>query len=85
MGEDQVLSHLIHAATRDDIADLRNETKADISRLDTKIDREFEKVDERFDKLDKKIDSNFKWTLAIILPFTLATFGSSMLCVFKLF
>lgn len=73
--EKHIIDYLMHAATRTDIADLRNETKSDIARLDDKFDRELEKIDARFDKLDKKIDSNFKWTLGLLIPIMLSGFA----------
>ena len=47
---------MTHAATREDIANLRKEMKEDVSRLDNSIS-----------KLDTKIDSNFKWLVGIII------------------
>ena len=46
-----------------------------IDKLDKKIDASIDKLDGRIDKLDKKIDSNFKWTLALLIPIMLSGFG----------
>jgi division protein CdvB (Snf7/Vps24/ESCRT-III family) len=65
---------MTHAATRDDIANLRTEVKDDISRLDNSISRLDTKIDhvrtelkEDISKLDTKMDSNFKWLIGIII------------------
>tara|TARA_B110000977_G_C11013357_1_gene468533 strand:- start:1028 stop:1237 length:210 start_codon:yes stop_codon:yes gene_type:complete len=51
---------MTHAATREDIANLRKEVKDDISRLDAKIDT----VNT---SLINKMDSNFKCLVGIII------------------
>ena len=69
---------MTHAATRDDIANLRTEVKDDISKLDTKIDHvrtelkeDISRLDTKIDKvntdLSNKIDSNFKWLASIVI------------------
>ena len=50
--QDKLVDILMHAATREDIANLSNKTDAQISKLEDKID----KLDSRIDKLDAKID-----------------------------
>ena len=54
--EKEILAHVMQAATRADIAELRMEHHNSISRLDAKIDRLEDKLDSRIDKLDSRID-----------------------------
>ena len=41
---DNIMTYLMQAATRQDIAELRKETKEDIARLDNKIDQKFNRI-----------------------------------------
>ena len=53
IGEDKVIDLLLHAATREDIAELRN---VDIARLDNKIDSVRADLKQDIVRLDQKID-----------------------------
>ena len=69
---------MTHAATREDIANLRKEMKEDVSRLDNSISRLDSKIDtvntslvNRIDTINtslvNRMDSNFKWLVGIII------------------
>tara|TARA_B110000091_G_scaffold199945_1_gene230258 strand:+ start:195 stop:518 length:324 start_codon:yes stop_codon:yes gene_type:complete len=58
---------MTHAATREDIANLRKEMKEDVSRLDNSISRLDSKIDTVNTSLVNRMDSNFKWLVGIII------------------
>lgn len=72
--QDKLVDLLMHAATREDIATLRQEVKEDIAKLDDKIekleakmDAKFDKVDDKIDKLDDKIDKKFTLLMRMMI------------------
>ena len=92
--KDNILHYFMHAATREDIAELRAENKAnidslraefksDISRLDDKIERIADKMDVKFsalsDKLDKKLNKHFMWLVGLMF----SGFAGTMVFIVK--
>lgn len=53
---DKVFHYMMHAATRDDVSSLRQETKAELVRLETKIDAAVERLEAKIDRLEARID-----------------------------
>lgn len=85
--EETIFDYLMHAATREDIANLRLEVKDDIAKLDTKIDRIAGQLDTKIDKLrqetkedfkelTKKVDIQFRWMMGILLIGIIAPFAA---------
>lgn len=62
---------MTHAATREDIANLRKEVKDDVSTLRKEVKDDVSKLDAKMDgintSLTNKMDSNFKWLVGIII------------------
>jgi hypothetical protein len=62
---------MTHAATRDDIANLRTEVKDDISILRKEVKDDVSRLDAKIDTVNasliNKMDSNFKWLVGIII------------------
>ncbi len=72
--QDKLVDLLMHAATREDIATLRQEVKEDIAKLDARIDKLDDKIekleakmDAKFDKVDAKMDRQFKFLLRMMI------------------
>lgn len=61
--QDKLVDILMHSATREDIAALRQEVKEDIASVGRCVD----KMDRRIDKLENKIDTNFKWVVGLLV------------------
>lgn len=83
---DNIVHYLMHAATREDIAELRAESNANTARLDDKIERIADKMDGKFntlsDKLDKKLNKHLTWLVGLMFGgFTLMVAGLSTIAV----
>lgn len=72
--EETIFDYLMHAATREDIANLRSEVKDDVSRLDSKIENLRKETKEDFKELTKKVDIQFRWMMGILLIAVMAPF-----------
>jgi len=76
---DNILHCLMHAATREDIADLRHEMKQDIIRLDDKIERLSEKINLFESRVDKKLNKYFTWIVGLMF----GSFGGIAIMILK--
>lgn len=56
--QDKLVDLLMHAATREDIAALRQETNTKFEKIELSIERLDQKIDSNYVKLDQKIDSS---------------------------
>ncbi len=69
--KDNILHCLMHAATREDIAELRVENKANIGELRQEIKADINKLDNKIeriaDKLDSKLNKHFMWLTGLML------------------
>lgn len=92
--EETIFDYLMHAATRedianlrlevkDDIANLRSEVKEDIAKLDAKIDRVSGQLDSKIDRVEerltKKIDGHFKWLTGFLIIAVMAPFVANLI------
>lgn len=88
--EETIFDYLMHAATREDIANLRSEVKEDIAKLDAKIDRvasyldsKIDKVESnlesKIDKLNGKVDTQFRWLVGFLIIAVIAPFAAQLI------